>query len=223
MAIDKKSFVLYSDQINLFENLEDEEAGKLIKHIFRYVNDLNPTETDKLIKIAFEPIKQQFKRDLVSWIDTKSKRSYSGKLGNLQRWNIDLYNKVTNNEIDIDSALEIHKSQKVAKGRKVSQSIANVAVNDNVNVNVNVNDNVNVSYKPTTNEIFFNDLQGSTHFENIIRNLNIPKEKLITKIPEFRKAAKVEYPNFVEFCNHFKNWVKKQAPEQGLKLKTSFK
>ena len=42
MAINKKSFVAYCDWIESFEELSNEEAGKLVKHLFRYVNDLDP-------------------------------------------------------------------------------------------------------------------------------------------------------------------------------------
>ena len=64
MAENKKSFILYCDIIHTIEKLDDVDAGKLFKHVLRYVNDMNP-ETDHLItQIAFEPIKQQLKRDL---------------------------------------------------------------------------------------------------------------------------------------------------------------
>ena len=59
MAEGKKSFVLYADWLESFEDLTDEEAGKLIKHILRYVNDLNPEETDRITKAYFMTIKRQ--------------------------------------------------------------------------------------------------------------------------------------------------------------------
>lgn len=65
MAKDKKSIVVYADWISIFEHLTDEEAGRIIKHFFRYVNDQDPTPPDRLTKLLFEPIKQQLKRDLM--------------------------------------------------------------------------------------------------------------------------------------------------------------
>lgn len=65
---DKKSFVLYSDIIHSIEILTDDEAGKLFKHILRYVNDLNPTLDDRFLKVTFEPIKQNLKRDLDKYL-----------------------------------------------------------------------------------------------------------------------------------------------------------
>ena len=81
MAKDKKSFILYTDIKAIVDKLSDEYAGMLLKHILAYVNDENPTTDDLLLEIAFEPIKQQFKRDLLKWEDIKSKRSEAGKLG----------------------------------------------------------------------------------------------------------------------------------------------
>ncbi len=84
MAEGKKSVIVYVDWIHIFEGLEDDEAGKLIKHLLRYVNDLNPEPPDKLTKIAFEPIKQQLKRDLIKWEETGLERSKSGHLGGIK-------------------------------------------------------------------------------------------------------------------------------------------
>lgn len=67
MAQGKKNVIVYTDWISTFELLSDEEAGKLIKHFFRYVNDLNPEPPDRMIEILFEPIKTTLKRDLEKW------------------------------------------------------------------------------------------------------------------------------------------------------------
>jgi len=112
MAKDKKSFILYSDAIHTVEKLSDTDAGQLLKHLLRYVNDQKPVTDNPLVEIAFEPIKQQLKRDLVKFEDVKVKRSEAGKAGANKRW------------------------QDVANANKGIQTIANIAVNDNDNVNV---------------------------------------------------------------------------------------
>lgn len=81
MAENKKSFILYCDIIHTLEKLSDEDAGKLFKHILRYVNDLNPTTDHLITEIAFEPIKQQLKRDLVKYEKFVEKQVLNGKLG----------------------------------------------------------------------------------------------------------------------------------------------
>ena len=48
MADNKKSFLLYCDLLHTVKKLNDEQAGKLFKHVLEYVNDLNP-ETEDII------------------------------------------------------------------------------------------------------------------------------------------------------------------------------
>ena len=113
MAKDKKGFILYADQKALFDQLPNEKAGELIKHIFSYVNDENPITEDLIINLAFTSIKQQLKRDLVKFEETKEKRSEAGKAGANKRW------------------------QNIANDSKRISTIAKIAVNDNVNVKEN--------------------------------------------------------------------------------------
>lgn len=70
---------MYLDQQALFNKLPDEVAGKLIKHIFSYVNCEDPTTDDLVLDIAFESIKQALKRDLKSWEIQRKQRSDAGK------------------------------------------------------------------------------------------------------------------------------------------------
>lgn len=67
MAENKKSFLLYCDLIHTIETMPNDKAGELFKHILRYVNDQNPETNDWILQMAFEPIKQQLKRDLVKY------------------------------------------------------------------------------------------------------------------------------------------------------------
>lgn len=124
MAQDKKSFLLYCDLIHTVRKMPDEKAGQLLKHILEYVNDNNPETEDLLLQLVFEPIKQQLKRDLDKWEVEINRKSNSGKLGNLKRWNLDLYDLV------IKMNMSIEEAEKIAQDRKESQSIA-VRQNDN--------------------------------------------------------------------------------------------
>lgn len=119
MAENKKSFILYCDIIHTIEKLNDDDAGKLFKHVLRYVNDLNPTTDHLITEIAFEPIKQQLKRDLVKFQDKISKLSENGKKGAEKRWKAK----------DSKSHSENGKSHN-QDGKKWQS----MAVNDNVNV-----------------------------------------------------------------------------------------
>lgn len=127
MAKDKKSFILYCDQKGVWDKLDDAQAGKLIKHIIAYVNDENPSAPDFITELAFEPIKQQLKRDLKNWEQTTIKRSEAGVAGAKARW------------------------QTMANDGKRISGMAKMAVNESVNVNENVtvNGNVNERVTPT--------------------------------------------------------------------------
>ena len=127
MAQGKKSFILYSDYIHTIELLSDEDAGKLLKHIFRYVNDLNPESDNLTTKIAFEPIKQQLKRDLKDWEEVREGKIESGRLGGIKSG-------------------EARRKQKEANEANASKSKQKEA-NEAVTVNVTVNDNVTIKEK----------------------------------------------------------------------------
>ncbi len=81
MAEGKKRIVVYADWLDKFESLTDEEAGKLIKHFFRYVNDQNPVAPDRITELAFIDIKLTLKRDLKKWEGFIEKQSENGKKG----------------------------------------------------------------------------------------------------------------------------------------------
>lgn len=79
MADGKKSFVAYSDWDGMFQALPDEIAGKLIKHVFAYVNDRNPSSDEYVITALFEPLKATLKRDLKKWEEQREQRIKAGK------------------------------------------------------------------------------------------------------------------------------------------------
>jgi len=124
MANGKKSFVLYCDLVHSIELLTNEQAGKLLKHILNYVNDFDPVENDTIVRIAFEPIKQQLKRDLKDWKLERKRRSVAGKRGGIKS------GETRRSKAKPDEA----------KGSSASKNEANeaVTVNDTVTVNGNV-------------------------------------------------------------------------------------
>lgn len=122
MAESKKSFILYADLLYTVEKMPAEKAGELFKIILQYVNDQNPVTSDLLVEIAFEPVKQQLKRDLNRWEGIKEKRAEFGRKGGVKSGEV--------------------RKQNQANEAKASKSKQNEAVNDNGNVTVNVNDTV---------------------------------------------------------------------------------
>lgn len=84
MAKDKKSFIAYADWIETFEECTDEEAGRLVKHLFRYVNDQNPEPPDRITKMLFLSMKRALKADLKKYDEIKRKRIEAGRKGGKQ-------------------------------------------------------------------------------------------------------------------------------------------
>jgi len=78
MADEKKSFLLYADITHTVKHLTLEQKGELFTHILDYVNDENPKTENPIINIAFEPIRQSLKRDLVKYNCMVKKRSLAG-------------------------------------------------------------------------------------------------------------------------------------------------
>ena len=128
MAENKKSFILYADLIHTVKKMPSDKAGELFLTILQYVNDENPTVEDMLVDIAFEPIKQQLKRDLVKWEEFRIKQSDNGKKGGRPKKDIPFIENPENPSLNLESQKSLN---------------VNVSVNDNVNDNVN--DSVSVS------------------------------------------------------------------------------
>lgn len=112
MAEGKKTFIFYSDWINMVREMPDEDAGGLLKHILKYVNDENPTTENLLIKMAFGHIRPMLKKDLEKWDSIREKRKIAGAKGG-----------------------KANAKQNQANAKQLE------AVNDNDNVNVNDNEN----------------------------------------------------------------------------------
>jgi len=81
MAENKKSFILYTDLIHIVNHLNNEQAGKLFKHILSYVNDENPISDDVITNLSFEPVKQALKRDLKKYESYIEKQRVNGAKG----------------------------------------------------------------------------------------------------------------------------------------------
>jgi len=121
MAENKKSFVAYCDWGEIFDDLTNEEAGKLVKHLFDYVRDENP-ESDKLTNLLFIQIKQSLKRDLKKYEKYVYKQRVNGSKGGRPK-----------------KPKETQKTQVFISKPKKADSV-NVSVSDNVNVIDSVND-----------------------------------------------------------------------------------
>lgn len=133
MADGKNTIVVYKDWKNIFEKLTDDEAGKLIKHLFRFVNDENPT-SDRLIELVFEPIKLTLKRDLKHWETVIEKRRESGKKGGIASGEVRKQNEANEANASIVKQNEANEADSVIVIDSVIDSVIEIKEKDIVDL-----------------------------------------------------------------------------------------
>lgn len=117
----KDTFILYTEQKEVIDKLSDEQAGKLIKAIYEYVETGEMPKLDSVLDLVIIPFKQNLDRNADKYEETKKKRSEAGKLG---------------------AEIKKQKQAKQANAKFANNKQANQAVNVNDNVNVNVNEDL---------------------------------------------------------------------------------
>lgn len=132
MAENKKSIIVYADWIDKFEELEDDEAGRLIKHFFRYVNDLNPEYPDRTTKLMFIDIKATLKRDLTKWEDKAPQRIEKARVAGLASAEARKLKKQLNSTNELEVQLNPTKS---TVSVSVSGNVSETDINNNNNIN----------------------------------------------------------------------------------------
>lgn len=183
--VEKKSFVLYADQIELWKNLPAEQAGKLIKHIFSYAVGEDADPPDKITELLFYQIKATLDRDQKKWEAVREARSASGKKGGRP------------------------KKAKKANGFKENQNEANKPVNVNVSAIVNDNETVDdklcdideLQKKYIANDQLIHAVKKRTG----IKAKSILEERLL-EFNSFLKAKDQYRKTWREYTSHFLNW-----------------
>lgn len=145
MADNKNTIVVYKDWIDIFEGLEDDEAGRLVKHLFRYINDKNPEYPDRITQVAFTTIMATLKRDLKKWNVKAGVLSETGRIGGLKSAEVKKQAKSTKINQMVEPE-EIAKQNKAFASNlnKNEKNLSNVKQNQHVSdsVSVTVSDNV---------------------------------------------------------------------------------
>jgi hypothetical protein len=198
MAEGKKSFIAYCDWQETFEELTDEEAGKLIKHLFNYVNDKNPEASDKLTKMCFIPIKQSLKRDLNKYEGYINKQKVNGAKGGRPK--------------------KTQITQRLISEPKKADS---VSVSDSVNVNNNKREISGVVYDLSNvkdhtdyyNKLVKDMANEHTWIESLYRNEKVSKGKLGKLVDLFiihlmSKDIKDRPANLSDFKQHCASWIR---------------
>ena len=183
---------MYTDQREVFDELSDEDAGKLIKHIFAYVNDEDPITEDKLIKVAFLPIKTQLKRDLKIWDEKKEQRAEAGKKGGL--------------------AKSSNAKQSLAKPSNATNDVANLAVNVNVNGNVNdINKETLISLDEVEVEMSKEKPMHRPFFNRMQEIYNLDEKKINEAFKNWKILKEGEAMTIGKAQNSFNLYLKNNA------------
>jgi len=196
MAKDKKSFVAYCDWLETFEELTDEEAGKLVKHLFRYVNDKNPEAPDRLTKMCFIEFKRTLKRDLKKYEGYLEKQRENGKRGGRPK--------------------KPKKPNPLNENPTEPKKADSVSVNDNVNATVSDNE---IKEDSMFDEFWeaYDKKTGRTNAEKKWSNLSQGDRELILQhVPKYVKATpdKQYRKNPTTYLNQ-KTWLDEDLPSNG--------
>jgi hypothetical protein len=205
MAENKKSFVLYSDNKSIIDLLSNEQAGLLLKTLFAYVNDENPT-IDNSIVLVFEMIKVQLKRDLKKWEQTKEGRSIAGKASAEAKRIAKLNQQTLTNSTNVDFVQQT-----------LTNSTVSVSVSDSVSV---IDDDVIIPTSPIfivaekaleilsmKNDAFA--IYATRRTKKTVEQLEALKTQFIT---DQKALGKKTWQSEQDCKKHFIDWVNKQQP-----------
>lgn len=190
----KKSFILYSDLIESVEELSDEDAGQLFKHILNYVNLKKPVSENPFVRLSFIPIKQSLKRDLEKWTGTREKRSVAGKASAESR-------KKKKEEKEKKETISTKSANVESVDSDSTKSTVNVTDTVNVNETVNVNDNDKEKDVLLSSISFTDEVLISSQFNRIAFNFfNLVKQNLLDS--GLSKSKTLEKAKLSEWSKH---------------------
>lgn len=135
---EKKSFILYIDNKEVFDILSDAQLGRLTRLLIDFADTrtLESNIDDAAVNVAYRFMTTQMKRDIEKYDLVCQRRSEAGKKGMASRWN----NKDNKNN---------KAKQPKTNDNKDKQTITKITDNDNVNDNDN--DILSLSYDNDNN------------------------------------------------------------------------
>ena len=186
----KKSFVLFADFVTAVSVLTDEQAGRLFKQIYAYVNDLEVSKSqDPAIAAMFEMFRTQIDRETEKWAEKcRRNKEYSHM------------RKCYARKVSADVGRHLPVSDDNSGHPTASDVILNENDSDNDSDNVNANDSEGletvVSMKPKADERYTFDEIWRMYGKNV-GNVSTLREKW-NLLSEADKAAIFEYvPGYV--------------------------
>lgn len=171
----KDSFVLYASHLKLVDKLSDEQAGQLLKAIYRHTQGESVTELDPATDMLYSIIAEQLDKDRVKYDEVIEKRRQAG----------------------IASA-----DKRTAKTNKKEHMLTHDDTNQQEatdNVYVNDNDNVKHIYGE-----YRHVRLTSAQYEDAVKKFGKEQtDYLITEIDAYCEKKKKTYNNYREAMNTF--------------------
>lgn len=118
MNMNKKSFIMYVDQLEVLDCMSDEQGGKLLRAAYAYHKgdqaELDKCLQDPVVKVAFVNIRNAFEANAEKYEAKCKQRQEAGRKGGLQKAENQRKGKKAN-------------ARKVANSSKSKQNVANQA------------------------------------------------------------------------------------------------
>lgn len=224
--MEKNGFILYQEYKKNLESLTQSQKGDLLDAIFAY-NENQEVKLEPIVEMAFSFIKNDLDRNNKKWLEKKQERSESGRLGNLKRWNNDLFKQVQNNKISLEEA------DNIIKGRKKSPSDNSDSLklpSDNSDSLKSLSDKQHKKIDLQFDEFWelynfkHNKEQSRKAFRNALKIIKFEELKeAVKKYNEVRKEGYIFKPNNWLSGKHWEDELEKNNSEQEEKLdKTEF-
>jgi hypothetical protein len=197
--MEKKSFILHLDSLDILEKMDDTQRGKFIYAIYQYQKTGGLPQLDFGMDMAVTPFINQFKRDGQKYESIVERNKSNGLKGGRPK--------------NLNEPKETQKTQWVIEKPKKAD-------NDNDSVNDNENEN---DFKKRellekvrlNNQVFF-ELKASDQWLEIVgMQFHRNKEDVIQHLGRFYHEiiSKDDYKtNTKDAKNHFINWIKKDNP-----------
>lgn len=179
----KENFLLKKSAIEVFESLSDEDAGKLIKGILRYVNKKD-MELSGYLKTIFIPIKQEIDSNEKKYEEICNMRKEIGKLGGAPKGNKNAEKEKTTKRLK--------KQPKQPKGSKNNQN--NLTCHNHIHIHNQDNNKELIGYgeeekkKKTTNDtsrlgeiVEYLNSKAGTHYRT---STKMTEEKINARLNE---------------------------------------
>lgn len=151
----KDSFILYTEQKAVIDKLSDEQAGKLIKAIYEYVEKGEMPELDNTLDLVITPFKTILDKNKAKYEEVSKARAKAGAKGGKQKKQ--------------DGTNESKDKQK--KQMQTKDNSCDDNDNESDNDNVNVNDNENKRSKKVKKESFDELIDSYTSNEQLREEL----------------------------------------------------